>query len=342
MNSPLVSICIPTYNRADCLQRVVESCLAQTYSNFEIIITDNSTNDDTAGMAAKWTDPRVHYYRNDGNIGPTASSNRALALAKGKYIKHLMDDDLIKPRSLELMVKALEENPSVGLVTAPMDLIDRDFKRIFPRFYIFQKRRYRFRYQVGDGLVERKRILRDFLVGIKSPKPSEYPCTVPSGYLLRAEAFHRAGPSPAEADFAGDLALCMRIATEWDFYYIDEVLSSWRFIPQGHTSTLHASGLKITVFYMITRHCLENPKTRELFRDDWDNVVRDSYYFCSCRSLLNVLAGLRACSPKLIFDTIRTIMREDKHVYNWLRLPFFAMREVLVSLFPPREPLARE
>ena len=105
VNPPLVSICIPTYNRPEYLKRAVESCLAQTYRHFEIIITDNSTNQDSADMAAKWTDPRIHYYSNGGNIGAHESSVRSVSLSKGDYVKLLMDDDLLKPRCLELMVK---------------------------------------------------------------------------------------------------------------------------------------------------------------------------------------------------------------------------------------------
>jgi glycosyltransferase involved in cell wall biosynthesis len=286
-------------------------------------------------MAAQWTDPRVRYYKNNGNIGATQSANRALSLAVGKHIKFLMDDDLIKPRSLELMVRALEENPTAAIAMAPMDLIDENDRRIFPRFYMFRTMHYRYRYQVGDGLIGRRRLLQDFLT-------RDYPCTVPSALLLRAEALRRAGPSSPEADFAGDLELCMKLAAEWDFYYIDQVLSSWRFIPEGHTSRLHQTGLKISVFYSLTRQCLAHPAVKEMFRDEWEKTVRDSLFFCSCRALLNVLAGLRARSPKLIFGTIKTILREDDYVFNWLRLPVFVLREIFVSIFPRHDPPPRE
>lgn len=335
MNPPLVSICIPTYNRPGYLSRAVASCLAQTYKNFEVIITDNSTNDDTKKLAATWTDPRVRYYSNNGNIGATESANRALSMATGKYVKFLMDDDLIKPRALELMVKAMEENPSVAIATSPMDLIDENDRRIFPKFYLFRTMHYRYRYQVGDGLIPRKRILRDFLT-------VDYPCVVPSGLLLRMEAVQRVGPASPEADFAGDLQVCMRLAREWDYYYIDEVLCSWRFIPEGHTPRLHQSGLKISVFYWISRETLDHPAVKEMFRDEWDTFKRDSIFFCSCRALLNVLAGIRARSPKLIFTTIKTIFKNDEYIYNWLRLPLFVGREIFVSIFPRHDPPPRE
>ena len=336
MNTPLASFCIPTYNRPEYLRRTIGSCLGQTCQDFEIIITDNSTNDDSAQMVAKIKDPRIRYYSNNGNIGSLASHIRAVSMVRGKYVQMLMDDDLIKPRFLELMVDAFEKNPSVGVVMAPMELIDENDRRIYPKFYVFRTMEYRYRYQVGDGLIDRKRLLRDFLT-------RDYPCCVPSGILFRAEALRPTLPFVEEADFAGDLNTCMKIAPHWDFYYIDEVLSSWRFIPEGHTVRQHQKGFKIEAWYYITRKCLDNKAVQEMFRDEWDKLVRDSLYFCSCRAaLLNGLAAVRARSPKMLMRTIQTVRKEDPYWTNFLRLPLFAIREIAASLFPPKLPPARQ
>jgi glycosyltransferase involved in cell wall biosynthesis len=335
VNPPLVSICIPTYNRPEYLRRVVASCLAQTYPHWQIIITDNSTNNESANLAATWTDPRIRYFKNDGNPGPTASSNRAVSMSQGKYVQLLMDDDLIKPKFLALMVAAFEENPTAGVVMAPMELIDAQDRRIFPKFYFFRTMQYRYRYQVGDGLIGRKRVLRDFLT-------RDYPCCVPSGVLYRAEALRPALPFDPDADFAGDLLMCMKLAAKWDFYYIDEVLSSWRLMPVNHTASLHQTGLKISVFYAITRQILAQAQVRELFHDEWGKIERDSMFFCSCRALLNGLAAMRSRSPALFLATIKTILQEDRHIINLLRLPFWAFGQVWVSIFPPKLPPARE
>lgn len=337
MNTPLVTFCIPTYNRPEYLRRAIESCLAQTCQDFEIVITDNSTNDESAQMVAKINDPRIRYYSNNGNIGSLASHIRAVSFVRGKYVQFLMDDDLIKPKFLELMVDAFEKNPTVGVVMAPMALIDENDRRIYPKFYLFRTKVYRYRYQVGDGLVERKRVLRDFLTG------PEYPCCVPSGILYRAEALRATLPLDAGADFAGDVDTCMKIAPHWDFYYIDQVLSAWRFMPANHTMSQSQGGFKIEAWYYITRRCLNNKVVQEMFRDEWDKLVRDSLFFCSCRAvLLNGLAAVRTRSPKLLMQTIKTVRKEDPHWINLLRLPFFAMREIAASLFPPKQPPARE
>jgi len=70
--------------------------------------------------------------------------------------------------------------------------------------------------------------------------------------------------------------------------------------------------------------------------------VRDSLFFCSCRALLNILAGLRTRSPKLIFSTVKSILCEDPDPVNWLRLPLFIARQIWVSLWPRTLPPPRE
>jgi GT2 family glycosyltransferase len=336
VSNPLVSICIPTYNRPDLLERAIRSCLSQTYQTFEIIITDNSTNADSEALVQRLADPRIRYYKNTGNIGPFGNLNRAASLATGKFVKFLMDDDLMKRRCLELMVDALEKNPTVGVVMAPMDLIDDTDQRIFPKFYVFRRMEYRYRYQVGDGLIDRKKILKEFLV-------RDYPCCVPSGVMWRKECSDQLGIFDPAANFAVDLDLMMRFALHYDFYYIDEVLSSWRYLVVCHTATLHQKGMDIGVFYYITKKILADEKTKSLFPEgQWNKIVQDSLFFCSCRALLNGLAGIRARNSRLILDTIKTIFREDKYFINKLRIPFFVFREIWTSIFPKKIPPARE
>lgn len=332
----MVSICTPTYQRPELLRRAIASCLAQTCGDFEMVITDNSTDDRSGAVVAAFNDPRLRYHKNVTNLGPFANFIKVAALAQGRYVKFLMDDDLLKPECLARMVAALEAHPTAGVAMAPMDLVDAEERRIFPRFYIFRKMHYRYRYQVGDGLIERRRILKDFLT-------RDYPCCVPSGILFRRESLTRLGPFDPACDFAIDLDMVMRAATHYDFYYLDQVLSSWRYFPINHTATLHQKGLNIGAFYYITRKILADAQAMRLFpAADHPQLIQDSLFFCSCRSLLNGLAGLRARNLSLIGDTMRTIMREDPYVLNWLRLPIFVCREIFASFRPPQTPLPKE
>lgn len=335
MSTPSVSICIPTYNRPELLLEAIQSCLAQTFSDFEIVITDNSENDQTKRMIGQFNEPRIRYHRNERNIGGPQNAAKALSLSRGKYIKWLMDDDLMKPEFLALTVAALEKHPTAGVAMAPMDLIDMQGRQIRPRFYAVRTMHYRYRYQVGDGLVNRKKLLRDFLT-------RDYPCCVPSGLLVRKEFFDRFGNIDLTANFAGDLELCMRAALHYDFYYIDQVLSSWRYFPTNHTATLQQSGYPVHAFYYITRKILSDPEARKIFAgEDWRRLERDSYFFCTCRCLLNLHAAVRQGSPRLFAVTLARIWREDPYRINLARLPFFFLREVWSSLLPPSVPPPR-
>ncbi len=336
MNQPLVSICIPTFNRPELLGRAVASCLAQTYRNFEIVITDNSDSDASRGIIARLNEPRVRYYKNDENIGGINNLLKVMSLARGAYISLVMDDDLLKPQALELRVNAFERHPTVGVVMAPMAMIDEDDRRIFPYFYIFRKMYYRYRFQVGDGLVERRKVLENFLA-------HDYPCCVPSGIMYRTEALAKVGPLDPKCGFAVDLDLCMRIAVHYDFYYIDQVLSAWRFMPANETATSHVTGFNIVSFYYITRKILADPNAMNLFpKAEWARLARESIYFCSCRCLLNLLAGIRGRSWATIADMFRVVWREDPYFTNKLRLPLFILRQILISFIPPGKPLPKE
>ena len=336
MSAPLVSICIPTYHRPQLLARAVRSVLAQTYGNFEIIITDNSENDESRDLITTFNEPRIHYFKNPQNIGFLKNIEKVAALATGKYFTVLMDDDLLKPKFLERMVAAFEQHPTVGVAWGPMSLINDDDRRIFPYFYVFRKMYHRFRFQVGDGLIAGRDILKEFLV-------HDYPCCVPSGLLYRTECFQKLGSFDLHCGFPIDVEICMRIATCYDFYYVDEVLSAFRCTSTSQTTNLHKQGSDVAAFYYVTRKTLADERALGLFPPaERARLVRDSIFFCSCRALLNVLAGLRLRSGKLILETLRLIFREDRYWYNKLRLPWFVSHEIFVSFFPRRLPPPKE
>ena len=128
---PLVSVIIPTYNRPQYFQLALESALNQTYRNIEVIISDNSTNDDTENLMQGYLakDSRIKYFRHKNF---TANDNWNFARhynnPDAEYVNWLMDDDLFYPRKLEVMVEIYRNNPDVSLVTSIRDVIDENGK----------------------------------------------------------------------------------------------------------------------------------------------------------------------------------------------------------------------
>ena len=117
MIKPKVSVMIPTYNRAGLLPRAVNSVLNQTLDEYEIIIVDDASSDDTQQIIAGFDDPRIRSFRHETNRGQSAAINTAIRQARGEYITSLDDDDEWPTDRLNLMAAVLDNaSPKVGLV----------------------------------------------------------------------------------------------------------------------------------------------------------------------------------------------------------------------------------
>lgn len=114
--SPRITVTIPTYNRAHLLPTVIRSVLDQTLSDIEVFVSDNASTDETRDVVFSFDDPRLHYVRNDTNIGAYPNLSRGLQLGSAPVLSILQDDDLMLPKNLERKMQILEENPAVGVV----------------------------------------------------------------------------------------------------------------------------------------------------------------------------------------------------------------------------------
>ncbi|MDO8575677.1 MAG: glycosyltransferase [bacterium] len=129
---PKVSVIIPAYNRAKYISKAIESVLNQSFKDFEIILIDDGSKDETAEIAYKYiNDPRLKITLNDKNRGISYSRNRGLSLSKGEYIAMLDSDDVwIDSDKLAKQVKFLSENENHALVGTQVTLIDDNGKFI--------------------------------------------------------------------------------------------------------------------------------------------------------------------------------------------------------------------
>ena len=115
-SEPLVSVLMTAYNCEKFIDDAITSVLSSTYTNFELIIVNDCSVDNTEEVCKKYEakDARVHYYLNEENLGDYPNRNKAASYAKGKYIKYLDADDIIYPHGLEVMVRAMERFPEAG------------------------------------------------------------------------------------------------------------------------------------------------------------------------------------------------------------------------------------
>ena len=113
---PLVSVLMTAYNREEYIAEAIESVLAQTLDDFELIVADDRSTDNTVEIARRYTtDARVQVYVNEGNLGDYANRNRAATLAQGRYLKYLDADDVMYPHCLELMAPHMERFAEAGI-----------------------------------------------------------------------------------------------------------------------------------------------------------------------------------------------------------------------------------
>lgn len=117
ISTPTVSVLMTTYNREKYITEAIDSVLNSTFKNFELIIVDDGSSDNTVSIALEFQkrDPRIKVYVNSRNLGDYPNRNKAAEYATGKYIKYLDSDDTIKPWGLEYCVHEMEKYPEAAM-----------------------------------------------------------------------------------------------------------------------------------------------------------------------------------------------------------------------------------
>ncbi|MEK7390205.1 MAG: glycosyltransferase family 2 protein [Elusimicrobiota bacterium] len=136
MNTGLVSIIVPTYNRAYCLSTAIDSALAQSYGHIEILIVDDASTDGTEELVRKryGNEPRVRYIGLSRNGGVAEARNHAMRSAKGDYLAFLDSDDEWKPWKLALQLDCLRYAPAAGMIWTDMEGLNESGDLIEPKY----------------------------------------------------------------------------------------------------------------------------------------------------------------------------------------------------------------
>jgi glycosyltransferase involved in cell wall biosynthesis len=126
--SPLVSIAVAAYNRAHLIGRTLDSLLAQTFVDFELLISDDASSDSTREVCERYVqrDPRVRYFRGERRMGLGGNCSRVLSMVSGEFVVLAGDDDVYEPTFLERLLAEMRRYPSLSLVACRVDLIDQN------------------------------------------------------------------------------------------------------------------------------------------------------------------------------------------------------------------------
>ena len=120
---PTVSVIVPAYNQGHYLEECIQSVLKQTYEDFEIIIVDDGSTDNTQEVSTSFSDSRVHYIHQE-NRGLSGARNTGIKKAKGSYITYLDSDDLFLPKKLEVLIDNFETEPDFGIIAGQAIVIN--------------------------------------------------------------------------------------------------------------------------------------------------------------------------------------------------------------------------
>ena len=212
MSTPTVSFIVPCYKLAHLLGECVESILRQSYADFEVLILDDCSPDNTAEVARSFNDPRIKYIRNDPNLGHLRNYNKGITLSQGKYVWLISADDYLrKPHVLERYVDLMERHPNVGYVICPgYGVRDGLETRLLGAY---SQRRDRDRIFRGHELL--KRLLHSNFV------------LTPSG-MVRRDCYENISVFDLNMPWCGDWYLWCLYALHHDVAYLSEPMVCYR------------------------------------------------------------------------------------------------------------------
>ncbi len=209
-----ISVIIPTYNRAEFLVEAIRSVLNQTFKDYEIIIVDDGSTDNTKAVLQKFSNKIRYFYQE--NKGVSTARNRGIKEASGEYIAFLDSDDIWKINKLSKQIELIESNTKIGLVCCLMDAVDSKGKllnQIKPKVY--------------PGRNFEEAILRG--------------ATYPSTFFIRRECFEEVGLFNENIVIFEDLDLYLRIVLKFKILIDNEPLVYYRI----HSSSLTKNDLKV-------------------------------------------------------------------------------------------------
>jgi glycosyltransferase involved in cell wall biosynthesis len=214
---PAVTIGLPTYNRATHLREAVRSILSQSWDDFELIVCDDASPDDTERVVKEFTDERVRYFRNENNLGIPGNLNRILGLAGGDHILFLHDHDLFRSDLVESMLLLYKREPDLGFVHPGVAWVDPDGGNYTELLSEYE--------EVMDG----RKLVEEILLG------ESFSCPVTACSMVSRKAYEAVGfRYDPRFGFLSDVDLWLRLAARFRVGYVRRPLLVCRRREEGH------------------------------------------------------------------------------------------------------------
>jgi len=227
---PLVSICIPAYNGVRFLEQCIDSVLAQTFADFELLVVDDQSSDDTLSIVKSYAaqDPRVRVLRNEKNLGLVGNWNRCAELARGEWVKFVFQDDMIAPECLARMLSHCQEN--TALVSCAREfLFEPETSQGVREWYERNER------TIEKTWGKQEKISAEQFCQALLERPGANLVGEPTAVLLRRSVFQNFGFFNPHLIMSCDLEYWARVATHTGFVWVPEPLATFR-VHSGATS----------------------------------------------------------------------------------------------------------
>jgi len=237
MEQVKVSVLMPVYNREDLVREAIESVLRQDFSDFEFIIINDGSADNTDQVIRSFSDERIRYFTNDLNLGIARSRNKAFSLSKGTYIAVMDSDDVCHPGRLAAQVGYLDEHPDIGVLGTAAQVIDRNNRK---------------------GVIYRMPSMHHM---IKWEMPFRSPFVHPS-VMIRRPLLEQANGYDVERDTVVDYELWVRLRNFTRFANLDDVYIFYRHHERNITHT--KSGEQMADALQIRRRVFEEELKTEI------------------------------------------------------------------------------
>jgi glycosyltransferase involved in cell wall biosynthesis len=220
---PAVSVCVPLYRKEAYIAETIRSVLAQTFTDFELIVLDNASPDRSAEIARSFSDPRLTVVENPVTIGPTENFAAAVALSRAPLVKVLCADDLLHPTCLERQLEVMAQDPALAMVTCRQDVIDES------GHVLSHDRGLRSADLVGRQ--SRSAVVRRLV------RHGGNPVGNVNNVVFRRAAFDAAGGFPLDTDFFHlDVSTWVRLLEHGAYHGLPETLTSFRIDAGSHSS----------------------------------------------------------------------------------------------------------
>jgi glycosyltransferase involved in cell wall biosynthesis len=256
MGNPTVSFVVPCYNLAHLLPECICSILSQSYSDFEVLVMDDCSPDNTAEVGNSFCDSRVRYVRNEANLGPLRNYNKGINLSRGKYVWLISADDYLRqPYVLDRYVKLLEAHPQVGYTFCPGFRVRNGAETELVEYSVYSNR---------DKIVDGRVFLTKLLNGNIVLAPSA---------LVRRQCYEEISMFPLgvvwtgisiDLAWGGDWFLWLVFALSFDVGYFAEPMVSYREHELSMTNTITQErtescwAAEMAVLWMVKQKAIES------------------------------------------------------------------------------------